>query len=376
MGLITKEVEVKICSYSVEHYEKLGYVIPRHLDKKGILRVYRNMPIIVKTEHLTPSSHVKVKVECDECGETMNVVWKNYTLAVKEDGRYYCNKCAMKLYGTENMRKIKLVKGISFEQWCISNLKLDVLGRFDVELNNCKPSEIGFSPKGKHWFKCERDIHGSELKSISTLTSGYDKSVACSYCQSFAQYLIDLYGENALLKYWDYEKNANINPFEIRKNSRKKVWIKCINPEHNHKSYYVQCNSFTSMNSRCPRCAESKIEVAVAKYLDSKDYNYVPQKAFSKCIYKKRLRFDFYLPKYNLCIEGQGIQHYEPIDFANKGQKWAEEQFEEVKIKDDIKRKFCENNSINLLEIKYTDFDNIEQILDDYLSQFKNIKSA
>ena len=37
--------------------------------------------------------------------------------------------------------------------------------------------------------------------------------------------------------------------------------------------------------------------------------------------------------------------------------------FEENQEKDNIKRIFCKDNNINLLEIAYWDFDNIEEIL-------------
>ena len=71
----------------------------------------------------------------------------------------------------------------------------------------------------------------------------------------------------------------------------------------------------------------------------------------------------FFVPSKNLCIEYQGEQHYEPVDFAGKGIEWAKMKFEENQEKDNIKRIFCKDNNINLLEIPYWDYENIEEIL-------------
>ena len=73
--------------------------------------------------------------------------------------------------------------------------------------------------------------------------------------QSFAQWGIDNLGNDFLKKYWDWEKNneLDINPWKIAKgNSRNKVWIKCQEKDY-HDSYDVTCNNFVN-NSRCPYC--------------------------------------------------------------------------------------------------------------------------
>lgn len=373
--LITKELEIKLNSTSIKHYEELGYIIPRYIDKNGIVRFMAKNKLLVKATDLPKYSKVRVDTKCDGCGELSNTTWMNYFKTVKENGKCYCNKCAMKLYGTENMRKIKLLKGISFEQWCIEHDSQCITDLWDYSLNKCKPNDIGYAVCSKYYFKCPKGIHKSELKQISIITRGDTNKISCNYCHSFAQYLIDLYGEDALSQYWDYELN-NINPWEIRKNTLKKVYIKCQDKEKHHESYLVQCNSFASMNSRCPRCVESKLEVKIGIILDNKNINYTAQKTFKSCSYKKLLRFDFYLNDFNICIETQGIQHYEPIDFAGRGSEWAEESFKGIQIKDNIKRDYCKENGIELLEIKYTDSDIIEQILSQQQNNNLTIQEA
>ena len=62
-------------------------------------------------------------------------------------------------------------------------------------------------------------------------------------------------------------------------------------------------------------------------------------------------------------IEYQGKQHYEPIDFAGKGEKWANKLFRSNQKRDKIKRGYCIKNNIPLIEIPYWEFENTENIL-------------
>ena len=48
MGLITKEVEVCVCSNKQKYYESLGYNIPREKNNNGRMRVPRGSKIKVK----------------------------------------------------------------------------------------------------------------------------------------------------------------------------------------------------------------------------------------------------------------------------------------------------------------------------------------
>lgn len=75
---------------------------------------------------------------------------------------------------------------------------------------------------------------------------------------SFAQYLINMYGENALDLYWDYEQNI-LSPWEISSSSNKKVWIICQSKDKfYHGSYEIVCYSFVK-GKRCSYCAGRKI---------------------------------------------------------------------------------------------------------------------
>ena len=113
----------------------------------------------------------------------------------------------------------------------------------------------------------------------------------------------------------------------------------------------------------CPACTSSKGEIKVKHFLDDNKIAYVAQKSFYDCVYKEKLRFDFYLSDHNILIEYDGEQHFKPVDFASKGLAWANKVFEHNQIKDKIKNDYCKDNNIRLIRIPYWEFDNIETIL-------------
>lgn len=110
----------------------------------------------------------------------------------------------------------------------------------------------------------------------------------------------------------------------------------------------------------CPQCNESKGERQIRLWLEDKHIVYEKQKKFEDCRDIKPLPFDFYLLRYNLCIEFDGKQHYEPIEYFG-GQK----NFELQQKHDIIKDEYCKNNGISLLRIPY--FKNVEEELNNFL---------
>ncbi|WP_148552154.1 hypothetical protein [Paraclostridium bifermentans] len=129
--------------------------------------------------------------------------------------------------------------------------------------------------------------------------------------------------------------------------------------------------SFIRQGTRCPRCSlNSKGEQRIFEHLISKNINFVWQdRSQTECRNNKILPFDFgiYDSKNNLkfMIEFQGIQHYEVIEHFG-----GVNGFENRKLNDLIKKKYCEANNIPLVEISYLDYDNILSILDDELSKY------
>jgi hypothetical protein len=117
--------------------------------------------------------------------------------------------------------------------------------------------------------------------------------------------------------------------------------------------------------TRCPKCIHSKGEDKIERYLIEKDIKYETQKTFKDLKHFRPLKFDFYLPEYDLLVEYDGKQHYEPVDYGIMSYEQAKKEHTKVLKRDAIKNKYCEKNNIELLRIPYTEFNNIEEKLDE-----------
>lgn len=235
------------------------------------------------------------------------------------------------------------------------------LDEWDYELNGSPLDYRPFSQKRVSWI-C-RDCGNKWKTSVANRTTG-DKS-NCPYCahkiptnDNNFEYLFP-----ELLPEWNNDKNGD--PSKFLPHTNKKVWWNCL-----------RCGNewFGSINGRtrndkckrtgCPICSLSLGESVIYDFLKLNNIKFETQTWFDDCprYGTHPLRFDFYIEGFGL-IEYQGPQHYFPVDFAGRGMEWAEDQLEIGKIKDQIKRDYCENENIYLLEIPYTEFNNIESIL-------------
>ena len=89
MGLITKEVEVKINPANVKYLESKGYIIPMALNKRKKMMPKWGETIMVKVEDLSDGSHSIVEIEYDCCRQFTEIIYKNYR-RYNHDGKIYC----------------------------------------------------------------------------------------------------------------------------------------------------------------------------------------------------------------------------------------------------------------------------------------------
>ena len=136
---------------------------------------------------------------------------------------------------------------------------------------------------------------------------------------------------------FDYSKVEYIN-------GQKNVCLIC--PLHGE--FEVTPNNHLSKKSGCPICGESKLEREITSMLDKQNVIYERFKRFK---WLGRQSLDHYLPEHNIAIECQGIQHFNPVDFAGKGKEWANQSFKENKIRDDSKLKKCLANDIKMIYV-------------------------
>ena len=113
----------------------------------------------------------------------------------------------------------------------------------------------------------------------------------------------------------------------------------------------------------CPECKQnSKGEEYIKKYLERNEIKYIRQKSFDDCKYINKLNFDFYLPDMNTCLEFDGLQHFKPVkEFG------GEKEFDLILKRDECKNKWCIENKVNLIRIRYDEFNKISEILDEKL---------
>jgi len=146
---------------------------------------------------------------------------------------------------------------------------------------------------------------------------------------------------------YSYEKT-------IYKNNKNKVSIIC--PTHGEFLQYPSVH----YRSGCPFCNESIGEKIISKYLNSKNINFSRQHKFESCRNILPLPFDFYIPSIRTCIEFDGIQHFESVEYFG-----GERAYNQLIKNDKIKNDYCEDNYINLIRIGYKQIDIIEKILYD-----------
>lgn len=124
----------------------------------------------------------------------------------------------------------------------------------------------------------------------------------------------------------------------------------------------------------CPKCAYSKGEQRISQYLEEKKIKFKSQWIFEDCKNIYPLPFDFFLPDKNICLEYDGEHHFIPvIRSKNMNMVQSKENLKKIKMRDKIKTKYCNSNNIELIRIPYTEFNNIEKILDSYFKYGKAI---
>ncbi len=125
-------------------------------------------------------------------------------------------------------------------------------------------------------------------------------------------------------------------------------------------------NSLTTYHTLSCGCLVSYWNTYIQQFLEKNKIEYMSE--YIIYIGDNYYRYDFYLPQYNLFIEYDGQQHYEPVRFFGNDED-AKFVYEITKKHDKIKNHYCEENNINLLRIPYWETKNIETIINNCLQR-------
>lgn len=201
-------------------------------------------------------------------------------------------------------------------------------------------------------------IHGNKYNYslVNYVNSKTKVKIICSVHGEFEQT-----PDSHLKSLCPYCTDRYVKPNEFIKRSQKKhgykydyslvnyinnrIKVKIICPVHGE---FYQYPSDHTQGCGCPHCRESKGERVIRDFLITHNIFYISQHKFNDCIDKDKLPFDFYLPKFNMCIEFDGIQHFKPKSLFG-----GELGFKDRQNKDNIKTAYCDKNNITLLRIRY-----------------------
>ena len=148
--------------------------------------------------------------------------------------------------------------------------------------------------------------------------------------EKFIKKARDVHGDK-----YDYSKVVYIN-------STTPVEIIC--KKHNTSFWQAPANHLQGKG--CPICNSSKLEDLVREILKDNNIDYEEQKTWDWLIYKTSQRVDFFLPKYNIILECQGIQHFEDVKFFG-----GENNLLETIERDRNKKRLCIDHGIYVIYI-------------------------
>ena len=189
MGILTKEVQVKLWSRHAEHYLNLWY-----RGKSGDI-------VMVMVEDLPKWSKTKVHVQCDYCGHKKWIAYADYLRSIEKYGIYSCNKCLH--YKTERTSLSKYgVLNYSSTSECREKVKDSFIEHYGVD-NAVKSEDVKEKMRNTNLEKygCVNPMQSIEVRAKANETLYKNGTQKTSKQQL---YLCSLYGGqlNYPIKYY------------------------------------------------------------------------------------------------------------------------------------------------------------------------------
>lgn len=263
-----------------------------------------------------------------------------------------CNKCRNVWFA----RPVELLKGSQCKK-CLVDARRKTQSDFLYELN-IQNSNIEVLSEYENYHtkvKCKCKVDGHIWFAVpANLLKGH----GCPKCSRKYNRTHDEFVE-------DLEKiSPTIEVLSEFKNVSTKVKCKCKVDGH---IWYALPNSLLK-GTGCKVCNESKGEKAIKAHLNNNNITFEWQKTFDGLvgIGNRPLSYDFYIKEYNLLIEYQGEFHDGTVVYQ------TQKEFETQVKHDERKRRYAKLHKMDLLEIWYYDFDNIEKIISNVIEKYKN----
>ena len=315
-------------------------------------------------------SREKFCLICPNHGE----FYVRYDKIIKGQGCPLCNKDKRQ---REKIKKyIERAKKIhndryqyDYVNWDNINNKVKIIcpehGEFLMALNNHINMKQGcpkchfekqkgnFKISTEEFIKKAKSVHGDKYNYSETIYNGLRNKVKiiCPEHGAFEQVAYDhlrgfkckecKHTEDRLTTREFIIKSQNIhgNKYDYSKveyiNNKTRTCIIC--PEHGE---FLMKPSHHLMGMGCHFCNTSRLENEIKLVLEQNNITFIPQYR-DKWLGKQSL--DFYLPEYNIAIECQGKQHFEPIKYFG-----GNERFVMQKKCDILKQLKCMEHNITL----------------------------
>ena len=331
-----QKIKIRWSTSNSDWYISKGYTFTKYKDE-----------FYVRAEDLKLKSDARVKVICDYCGEEYETQFASYYHGLYLNNKNACHDCSGKKgQDINNSKRAEQRYQAALEICEAHNYKLVSSVQDFYNIRN-----------GRITFVCPK--HGEQTQSLYNFLK---KEALCYYCgresmkdkvrkipDDVEQY-VNSFNGNVLLNKEDY---VTVDLCNLK--------IKCGTCGN---VFTTSLGCYKNTLHFCPQCVNvrSKGEKKIEEFLIANSIEFEPQKRFEDCRDKKPLPFDFYLPKYNLCIEFQGQQHFDQTEFFG-GYK----NYEKTIIHDLQKEIYCMDNHINYLEITWKQIDDVNTILHDKL---------
>jgi hypothetical protein len=347
-----------------------------------------------KVEYI--NSKIHICIICPKHGE----FYQTPAAHIRGDG---CPRCALSRNGSiprlstqEFIEKARKIHGDRYDYSRVNYInyttKVEIIcekhGSFHMtplahlSNQNC-PKCQGKGLTNDEWIERFKEIHGNKYDYSKMLFKSTREKV-CIICpkhgefyQSPSKHLIgrgcpkcavEIKQESNKLGNERFIERANIihnNKYDYSKviytNAHAHVTIIC--PKHGE----FKQRAYDHLHGHgCPICSQSHLEREISILLDKMRIDYIRQ--FKSKILAK-MSLDFYLPQYNIAIECQGIQHFQPVVRFGGEKEWKRV------IERDIKKSnICKDHNINLIYFK-NEHDLISPIIE-FLYSNKNTFSS
>lgn len=156
------------------------------------------------------------------------------------------------------------------------------------------------------------------------------------------------------------EINENIEFLEEYKGAHSKIKCRC---KLDGAVWYGYPSNLLNESASCPTCNISKSERKMIKILKELKLNILQQYTIHECRYKHPLKFDAFDIQNQIAFEFNGEQHYYPVDFAGKGNKWAKKQLELTSKRDLAKIEYCKKVNIPIIVVPYWERNNMQEYI-------------